>query len=69
MESLRKYLKILEDVTELLTNLPDIERYEDIFYDDITCLIDKQYDKMYNRLERMEGVNLNGAIKRNGRNI
>lgn len=69
MESLRKYLKILEDVTDLLTNLPDIEDYADTFYDDINYLIDKQYNKMYERLERTEGVNINGAIKRNGRNI
>lgn len=54
MEAVRNYLNILEEVTELLTNLPDIERYVDTFYDDMIYLIDKQYDKMYCKLEKME---------------
>lgn len=59
MEAVRNYLNILEEVTELLSNLPDIESYEDTFYDDINYLIDKQYDKMYGYLEVKEINELN----------
>lgn len=55
MNDLRNYLKILEDMTDLLSNLPELcESYCDTFYDDIIYLIDKQYDKMYCKLEKME---------------
>lgn len=51
MNDLRNYLKILEDMTDLLSNLPEsCESY----CDDIIYLIDKQYDKMYCKLEKME---------------
>ena len=59
MESVRKYLLILEEVKDLLTNLPDIESYTDTFYDDISYLIDKQYDKMKSWLEVKEVNKLN----------
>lgn len=36
MNDLRNYLKILEDMRDLLSNLPEsCESYYDIFYDDI----------------------------------
>ena len=55
MEDLRNYLKILEDMTDLLTNLPrSCESYCDTFYDDMICLIDNQYDKMYCKLKNKE---------------
>lgn len=55
MNNLRNYLKILEEMRDLLTNLPEsCESYCDTFYDDINNLIDKQYDKMYCKLEKME---------------
>lgn len=55
MNNLRNYLKILEEMRDLLTNLPgSCESYCDTFYDDIIYLIDKQYDKMYCKLEKME---------------
>lgn len=60
MNDLRNYLKILEDMTDLLSNLPEsCESYCDTFYDDILYLIDKQYDKMYGYLEVKEVNELN----------
>ena len=54
MESIRKYLKILEEIKDLLTCLPDIEDYNDTFYDDMNYIIDKQIDKFEMKLENKE---------------
>lgn len=55
MNDLRNYLKILEDVMELLSNLPNsCEDYTDTFYDEIINLIDSQFNKMYRKLENKE---------------
>ena len=58
MNDLRKYLKILEDVTDLLSFLP--ESYNDIIY-----LI----DKMYHKLEIEEGKEVAKNERRNAKNI
>lgn len=56
MNDLRKYLIILEEVKDLLTNLPEsCESYCDTFYDDINYLI----DKMESHLEVKEVNELN----------
>lgn len=60
MNDLRNYLKILEDMTDLLSELPEsCESYCDTFYDDMIYLIDKQYDKMKSHLEVKEVNELN----------
>ena len=54
MQSIREYLKNLEEIKDLLSYLPDIEDYNDTFYDDMNYLIDKQIDKFEMKLNNIE---------------
>ena len=54
MQSIREYLKNLEEIKDLLSYLPDIEDYNDTFYDDMNYLIDKQIDKFEMKLNNKE---------------
>lgn len=58
INSVRKYLNILEEIMNILTFLPNIESYEDTFYDDITKMIDSQYNKYLVKLKNIENSQL-----------
>lgn len=62
INSVRKYLNILEEIMNILTFLPDIESYEDTFYDDITKMIDSQYNKYLVKLKNIEDSQLRKEI-------
>lgn len=58
INSVRKYLNILEEIMNILTFLPNIESYEDTFYYDITKMIDSQYNKYLVKLKNIENSQL-----------